>query len=136
MDVQPDTDHTGHTPSSTAVLVVEDDAFLRSSIASFLERRGFAVSTAGCASDAIRILMKQAPIEVVFTDVRMPGTLNGLDLARWVRDERPGITVIVTSADPQTTDVAARLVGTRSVVPKPYDPEIIETRIREGRPQP
>jgi len=133
MDVQPDTDHPS---SSTAVLVVEDDAFLRSSIASFLERRGFAVSTAGCASDAIRILMKKAPIEVVFTDVRMPGVLNGLDLARWVRDERPGITVIVASADSETSDTAARKVGARAVIPKPYDPEIIETRIREGRPHP
>jgi len=133
MDAQPDTERTA---PSTAVLVVEDDAFLRSSIASFLERRGFAVSAAGCASDAIRILMTKTPVEVVLTDVRMPGYLDGLDLARWVRDERPGITVIVTSADPRASELAARMVGARSVIPKPYDPEAVESRIREDRPLP
>ncbi|OWJ65167.1 response regulator [Inquilinus limosus] len=128
MDARPDTDHAA---PSTAVLVVEDDAFLRSSIASFLEQRGFVVSAAGCASDAIRILMTGTPVDVIFTDARMPGVLNGLDLARWVRDERPGITVIVTSADLGASEPAARTLGARSVIQKPYDPETVESHIRE-----
>jgi CheY-like chemotaxis protein len=77
------------------LLIVEDHAQLRQVLALTLRAEGFVVSVAISGDDAMQQLIGGLEVDVVLTDIRMPGTLNGLDLARWIRSTRPLIRVVV-----------------------------------------
>lgn len=81
----------------STVLVVEDDSLLRFSAADELSEAGFDVIQAGSADEAIEILSVRTDIRVVLTDIEMPGSMDGLWLAAFVRDRWPPIHIIVTS---------------------------------------
>lgn len=80
-----------------AILVVEDEVLVRMDIVDLLAREGFEVLEAGNAAQAIHILDANPTIRLIFTDVDMPGTMDGLALAAAVRDRWPAIKIIVTS---------------------------------------
>lgn len=82
---------------AVTVLVVEDEFLIRTDIAGRLRDRGFTVFEAGDADEAIQILEARADIHLVFTDIDMPGSMDGLKLAAHVRDRWPPIKLIVTS---------------------------------------
>jgi two-component system, response regulator PdtaR len=84
-------------PQAITVLVVEDEALIRMDIADQLERMGFAVLEAANAREAIDMLASHPAVQVLFTDVDMPGGVDGLKLAVAVRDRWPPIKIIVTS---------------------------------------
>lgn len=79
------------------VLVVEDEPLVRAVAVEALEAEGFEVIEAPSADHAVTLLRSRDDIDVVFTDVTMPGTLNGLDLARLMRRTYPSINVLVCS---------------------------------------
>jgi CheY-like chemotaxis protein len=79
------------------VLVVEDEPLIRMDIVDCLEEAGFKVLQAADAAQAVLILEECADIRLVFTDVDMPGSMDGLKLASFVRDRWPPIQLIVTS---------------------------------------
>jgi two-component system, response regulator PdtaR len=80
-----------------AVLVVEDEALIRLAALDLVESAGYEALEATNADDAIRLLEARADIRVVFTDVDMPGTMDGLKLAHFVRDRWPPIRILVAS---------------------------------------
>jgi CheY-like chemotaxis protein len=80
-----------------AVLVVEDEHLIRVDIASSLESLGFIVYEAANAADAIRCLELHNEIRLIFTDVNMPGSMDGVALAHYVRTRWPPIKIMVTS---------------------------------------
>jgi CheY-like chemotaxis protein len=84
-------------PSFPLVLVVEDDALVRAMAVDALEEEGFAVLEAPSADYAVTVLESRSDVGVVFTDVTMPGTLNGFDWARLVRSLYPRVAVLVSS---------------------------------------
>ena len=112
-----------------AVLVVEDEAIIRMSIVEELEDAGFEVFEASNAAQAIEVLIANSRIGVMFTDVDMPGGVDGLKLAASVRDRWPPIKIIVTSGH-RRIDVDALPVEARFMV-KPYDPNAVIRSIRE-----
>ena len=79
------------------VLVVEDEAMLRIAAVSLVEDAGFVAIEASNADEAILILEARTDIHIVFTDVDMPGSMDGLKLAEAVRGRWPPIEIIVTS---------------------------------------
>ncbi len=79
------------------VLVVEDEPLIRLDVVDNLEREGFTVSEASNADEAIAVLSTSSNIELMFTDIDMPGSMDGLKLASAVRDRWPPIKIIVTS---------------------------------------
>src|SRR5688500_3906481 len=86
------------TPSERmSILVVEDEPAVRAVAVEALEVEGFEVIEAPSADHAAAILQARNDIEVVFTDVTMPGKLNGFDLARIARTLHPDIHVIIAS---------------------------------------
>jgi CheY-like chemotaxis protein len=85
------------TADSIAVLVVEDEPLLLFDAVDFLEEAGFAVYGARNADEAIRMLETYDDIRVLFTDVDMPGSMDGLRLAQAVRDRWPPVHILVTS---------------------------------------
>jgi CheY-like chemotaxis protein len=80
-----------------SVLVVEDEHLIRMDTAASLEATGFIVHEAANAADAIRCLELHSEIRLIFTDVNMPGSMDGLALARYVRRRWPPVKIIVTS---------------------------------------
>src|SRR3984957_6447215 len=79
------------------ILIVEDELFLRMYAAEMIQDGGFDVVEAGNADQAIAILEARPDIHVVFTDIQMPGSMDGLKLARFVRDRWPPIKIVATS---------------------------------------
>lgn len=80
-----------------AVLVVEDEPITRMDVVEQLEESGFKVFEAPDADHAIKILEANAAIRVLFTDIDMPGSMDGLKLAAAVRDRWPPIRIVVAS---------------------------------------
>src|SRR5271156_6422640 len=105
-----------HNIAQANVLIVEDDFLIRANAVDIIEEAGFRVDEASNADAAIRILEQRRNVGVVFTDVHMPGTLNGLDLARLVERRWPGTGVIVTSGRAMKMDIPGRAI----FLAKPY----------------
>jgi CheY-like chemotaxis protein len=111
------------------VLIVEDEFLLRMNAAEMLGDSGFDVVEAGNADEAITILEVRPDIHVVFTDIQMPRSMDGLKLARFVRGRWPPIKIVATSGFVKvgTDDLPD---GSR-FLPKPYRPEQIVATLRE-----
>jgi CheY-like chemotaxis protein len=84
--------------SARRVLVVEDDILVRMDCAEMLSKAGYQVLEAKDADEAIDLLSKQPDIAAIFTDIEMPGSMDGLRLARAVRDRWPPVKILATSA--------------------------------------
>jgi two-component system, response regulator PdtaR len=84
-------------PCDPHVLVVEDELLVRMSTVATLEDLDCTTLEAGTADEALCVIQKNPEIRVVFTDIQMPGTLDGLELAKLVRHRWPSITVIISS---------------------------------------
>src|SRR5664279_3394362 len=85
------------TAKRPVVLIVEDEFLLRMGAAEMIGDAGFDVVEAASADEAIAILEARPDIRVIFTDIQMPGSMDGLKLARFVRDRWPPIKIIATS---------------------------------------
>jgi CheY-like chemotaxis protein len=79
------------------VLVVEDDPAVRQVAVSTLKSLGFNVMEAASGDEAARLLKANRQVDLVFSDIRMPGKLTGIDLARLIRREMPKIRVLLTT---------------------------------------
>jgi CheY-like chemotaxis protein len=113
------------------VLVVEDESLLRLALADHLQGCGFTVLEACNAHEAIEILEAGREIDVVFTDVKMPGEIDGFGLAKWVRDNQPGLPVFVASGYSGKFDLARELCAGEQFFAKPYDLDLVVAKIRE-----
>lgn len=80
-----------------AVLVVEDEVLIRIDVADQLKSEGFDVFEAASADEAVALLERHPSIRLLFTDVDLPGTMDGLKLAAAVRNRWPPVKIIVTS---------------------------------------
>jgi len=98
------------------VLVVEDEQMVRMPIAEYLRDCGFRVIEAGDALEAIALLQSADHVDVVFSDVQMPGNMDGFALARWFRQYHPEVPVLLTSG----YSTARVLSGDVKVIGKPY----------------
>jgi CheY-like chemotaxis protein len=111
------------------VLVVEDESLIRLNALAMVEEAGFEAIAASDADDAIRILERRNDIRAVFTDVQMPGSMDGIRLARVVRHRWPPVALIVTSG--RTNVLESDLPTGGRFLKKPYEPMQIETALRE-----
>ena len=105
--------------SRPVVLVVEDEPLIRINAVAMIEEGGFDVVEASNANEAIAMLQARTDIRIVFTDVEMPGSMDGLKLARYIRKRWPPIQLVVTSGRCHLHDSDLPLCG--KFVPKPYD---------------
>ena len=111
------------------VLVVEDDFLIRICAVEMIETAGFDVVEATNADEAIEILEARLDITVVFTDIQMPGSMDGLKLAAAIRGRWPPIKIVATSG---IVDVRkADLPEGGRFLPKPYSSAEIVKALRE-----
>lgn len=111
---------------SPVILIVEDEFLIREDAAETIANAGFRVVQAASADEAIAILEARSDIYVVFTDIQMPGSMDGLKLARFVRDRWPPIKILATSG---FVEVGTDDLPTGGMfLPKPYrGPEMVAT---------
>jgi CheY-like chemotaxis protein len=115
-------------PSKTIVLVVEDEPIQRLMAVTVVEDAGFEAIEASNAGEAIRILESRNDIWIVFTDIDMPGSLDGTELAACIRDRWPPVQIVVTSGYLAEKDVA--LPARSLFFPKPYSARAIAEALR------
>jgi CheY-like chemotaxis protein len=111
------------------ILIVEDEFLLRLDSAETIESAGFEVIEAANADEAIAILQARPDIHVVFTDIQMPGSMDGLKLARFVRDRWPPIKIVATSGRVMVGD--DDLPAGSVFLPKPYRGAEVVATLRE-----
>jgi len=110
------TDTAGHAePPPETILFVEDETLIRMDMAEFLRQCGYRVAEVGSAAEAVEALQAKLTIDLVITDIKMPGEMDGEALAKWIEEKRPGVKVILTSAHRPSDDKGDRLYLT-----KPY----------------
>jgi CheY-like chemotaxis protein len=111
------------------VLIVEDDFLIRLHAAQIIEDAGFDVIEASNADEAIAFLEARSDITVLFTDIQMPGSMDGLKLAAAVKGRWPPIRIVATSGlvDVREDDLPE---GGR-FLPKPYNPTQLMATLQE-----
>lgn len=109
--------------NTAAALVVEDDALLRAEAVDLCIETGFSTHEARNADQAIRILERHSDIRVLFTDIEMQGSMDGLKLAHAVRKRWPKVAIMITSGRRKVTD--ADLPENGMFFAKPYMPDDI-----------
>jgi two-component system, response regulator PdtaR len=117
-------------PGSFVVVVAEDEAIVRMMAVDFLTDAGFVVVEAAHADEALAILKTGAEgIHALFTDIHMPGSMTGLELAHYARQHWPWVALLIASGqgNPQSSELPAD----SRFIPKPYNPEQIVAQVRE-----
>jgi len=102
------------------ILLVEDEPLISEVAAEALEEQGFIVDAVANAFDALRRLQRGPTVDILFTDINLPGGMDGTALARRARELRPDLPVIYTSGSGAATDLPHRVEGAM-FVSKPYD---------------
>ena len=113
------------------ILLVEDEILVRTVIADYLRTCGYKVIEAVGADEAILVLTRpDIAVDIVFSDVEMPGSMDGFGLSHWVRANRPGLDVILAGTLTKTADMAAQLCEDGPMLKKPYEPHVAVQHIR------
>src|SRR5437868_3973798 len=108
----------------------DDEPLIRFGLALHLEDAGFDVREAHCAEEAITILQEPGcSIDLVFSDVRMPGELDGIGLSRWIFENRPNIPVILVSGEIGKSTAVRDLCAAEAIT-KPFLYENVTNKIR------
>lgn len=104
------------------ILVVEDEVLVRLMLADELRDQGYVVVEAASGDEAVALFRGGVQVDLVVTDVRMPGCIDGLGVARFVREQYPNIKIIMVSGHmtaPEASEAADELLS------KPYDLRVL-----------
>ena len=113
------------------ILIVDDEALIRMTVSDYLQERGFKVLEASNAAEAIKVIgSSRIAIDLVFSDVRMPGELDGFGLSTWIRNNRPELPVILTSGDARKSAAAQAICSEVPFLAKPFDLQAALLQIR------
>jgi len=115
-----------HKPT---ILMVEDEILIRMSAADHLRARGFRVLEASNASEALSVFAAGEPIELVFTDIDMPGAMSGADLAHWIHKHFPDVKVLLTANEADFARETPRSAE-EPFLRKPYAFDVLVSQIR------
>jgi CheY-like chemotaxis protein len=114
------------------VLVVDDEVLIRMNLSDFLQECGFKVLEASCAGEAVGMIESYTgQIDLVFSDVVMPGEVDGFGLAQWVRRNRPGLPVVLCSGDARKAETAQHICAGEPFLTKPFDLHMAVAKIRQ-----
>jgi CheY-like chemotaxis protein len=120
-----------HSESPSTILVVEDEILIRMNVSSYLRDCGYIVIEAVNADEAIIVLQSEQAVDLILSDVQMPGSMDGFGLAQWVRKNRSGLDVILVGTPERAADTAAELCESGPTMSKPYEPHALVDTIRK-----
>lgn len=120
-------------PAAVKVLIVEDDLIVRMVAVEYAAEAGWVILEAADADEAVRLLHENDDIAGLVTDVLMPGSMNGIELARRVRQRRPDVAVVITSGylNPAGNTLPEGVTFLR----KPYRPEDLVRALKPKEPR-
>jgi CheY-like chemotaxis protein len=104
-----------------SVLLVEDEHLICEMVAEALAEQGFAVRAVSNAGDALGHLQSGSPVDILFTDINLPGSMDGAALAQRARELQPDLPVMYTSGRRSVIEQLNPVEGSM-FVPKPYNP--------------
>ena len=110
----------GQDDGPAKILIVEDDPVSRLLITRLLHQHGFDTIEVSVGADAIALLEKNRAIDVVFTDICLPGKIDGVGVARWIRENRPELPVILGTGTSVGRE-ASQFVTQHRTFLKPYN---------------
>jgi CheY-like chemotaxis protein len=108
-------------PPRALVVVVDDDVFERMGASDMFSEAGYRVLEAENADEALQLFETSTGIRLLFTDVSMPGSMNGSDLARQVAERWPSVGIIITSGRPRPLKLPLSML----FHDKPYQPAAV-----------
>jgi PAS domain S-box-containing protein len=114
------------------ILLVEDDAMVRQSTKRMLKDAGYDIIEAENGEIAFQTLVQRTDIDLVFTDVVMPGRYNGFDVAKEARTLYPNVAVLVTSGYTGSIKIPHDYADLSPILQKPYTKQILLNRIHEA----
>jgi CheY-like chemotaxis protein len=130
-DVVTQVEHGPLVGGRETILVAEDDEQVRATVVELLGDLGYSVLKAKDAASALTVIESGSPIDLLFTDVVMPGTLKSSELARQARERIPGLAVLFTSGYTENSIVhGGRLDAGVELLSKPYSREALARKIR------
>lgn len=115
-------------PAPSTILVVEDEVLIRLLIADVLMGAGFQVIQAASADEALQVLESSIELDLVMTDIRMPGSLNGLELVNRVRSNWPALKIVILSGEHAPTLSGA---PADAVIGKPFRPADVVGHVKQ-----
>jgi signal transduction histidine kinase len=118
-------------PRKASILVVEDQDGVRQLVADSLEDGGHEVKTARTAEEAMAILAQDARIQVLLTDIVLPGGMTGIDLARKARERMPDLKVLTISGNATEESISASHLEHCAFLPKPFRPSDLNRAVAE-----
>ena len=117
---------------SETILLVEDDEEVRKFAAEVLREQGYTVHTASNAASALRLLEIESDIRLLFTDVVLPGGMNGRQLAEEARKSRPALQVLYTTGYTRNAIIhQGRLDAEVELLTKPFTAEALARKVRQ-----
>jgi CheY-like chemotaxis protein len=126
------------TAAAISVLLVEDEVMISNLVANCLSESGFRVHEIATADEALRYIKSGANVDVLLTDISLPGGMNGAELAERARELRPEMPIVYVSGRYKLSEISP-LVPRSLFICKPYDPNDIcalLTRLTGGRSAP
>ena len=113
------------------VLVLEGDVLIRMPIVQLLRECGYRVVEAATTNQAIAVLERtNIPVEVVLTEIDIPGSINGFGFAQWARSVRPELQILLAGTPEHTVRNAAELCEAGPMLRKPYEHKLVLDRIK------
>lgn len=126
-----DTESGQSASTPETILVVDTDVLVRMTISAYLRDCGYRVVEAANADEALMILRQpELALSAVLADVALPEPLDGFGLARWIREHRNGLNVLLAGTPARAAGRAADLCEQGPDLARPYDPQIVVDHIR------
>ena len=118
------------TPPLVRILLVEDEPLIRLDARAMLETAGYEVVEAASADEALRLLAAPAKFEAIVTDIDMPGSIDGLELARTIDGHRPEIAIVIMSGKwlPRREELPLKA----AFVTKPFSQSVLLQRVAQA----
>ena len=117
--------------SQQTVLVVDAEVLVRMTICAYLRDCGYRVVEAANAEEAVTVLRQiELPIDAVLADVNLSGPMDGFGLAKWIREHRAGLNVLLAGSPAREAERAADLCEEGPDLARPYEPQVVVDRIR------
>ena len=121
----------GSAEATPIILIVEDDEDLRDTIVALVEQHGYGTVTAGDSDAALELIASDQPIDLLFTDVVLPGQHDGVELARRAVDQRSELRVLLTTGYDDDPDRVSDHFAPWPVLGKPYQREELTLALNE-----
>jgi CheY-like chemotaxis protein len=108
--------------SKARILLVEDEPFIRDILSEFFQQAELDVAEASNGQEALALLDREAPFDLLLTDVHMPGRFDGLAVAKYARVRYPGLPVVFATGRPETLKTLGPLGPKEVCLSKPFSP--------------